>query len=169
MGTGTEGNRGEQGIQGIPGEPGADGPHGHDGIQGEQGPPGPSSVALLTKSFDTLAAALHQDRRDRRWLAGVAVLVLGLGLLIIVDGRNQARRNGDMMGVMLAVTGCTADDLPACSNVVRDAARSEGTRRIVEVDCLTRRALAGLPAFDPLHGSCLEQTPRHIYPGVPSG
>lgn len=34
-----------------------------------------------------------------------------------------------------------------------------------QLDCLNRRALAGLPAPDPTKGQCSAQTPPNVYPG----
>jgi hypothetical protein len=177
--TGTPGATGASGATGAGGARGIVGRSGERGPQGEQGPPGgatPALAATLQELADAIEAqtdhvktqtdALRKDRRDRFWLAGIAAMILVLGLFAIIDGRNQARANGRMAAVILAVTGCTAEDTPAeCSTRVRDGSRAEGARRIVEVDCAARRLAAGLPAPIP-PDTCPSQTPPHIYPGV---
>lgn len=60
------------------------------------------------------------------------------------------RDNNALLRIMLAVTGCTTDDTPQeCQKRQTDRAAEEGTRRIVEVDCRIRLALAGLPSPPP--------------------
>lgn len=169
--TGTPGATGASGATGAGGARGIVGRTGEKGPPGEQGPPGGATPALaatlkeLADAIEAQTSAIQQDRRDRFWLAGIAAMVLVLGLFAIVDARNQAKVNGRMAAVILAVTGCTAEDTPdQCSNRVRSGSQAEGARRVIEVDCADRRRAAGLPAPDPAD-SCPNQTPPHIYPG----
>lgn len=61
-------------------------------------------------------------------------------------GTDQSQRNETLLRIVLAITGCTVDDTPeACAQRVGTASQAEGNRRIVEVDCRIRRALAGQP------------------------
>lgn len=63
------------------------------------------------------------------------------------ESRIQSERNEDLLNIVLAITGCTVDDTPeACAQRVGTASQEEGNRRILEVDCRIRRALAGQPA-----------------------
>ena len=63
------------------------------------------------------------------------------------EGTEQSKRNEDLLNIVLAITGCTVDDTPeACAQRVGTASQEEGNRRILEVDCRIRRALAGQPA-----------------------
>lgn len=108
------------------------------------------------------------------FIAGVFIIAVVVGLGVIVNTNYQASAakrlaadNTRILGIIAAVTGCNPEEsLDVCSAKVRAANIAEGTRRIIEVDCITRRALAGLPAPDPTR-FCTEQTPPTIYPGVP--
>jgi hypothetical protein len=116
------------------------------------------------------------NARTNRWLRRLAVVVAVLLVCLnaitaagvawtAVDSLKQARTNGQTLAVLRSVTGCTAVDTPEqCHQRLRDSTTAEGARRTAEVDCLTRRALAGLPAPIP-PTTCIDQTPRNIYPG----
>ncbi len=122
---------------------------------------------------EVLDANARTNQLLRRLGVIVAVLFLLLNtitafgvFLTVVEARNQARLNGQIGAVILAVTGCTATDTPEqCRDRTRVASISEGARRISEVDCADRRREAGLPAPTP-PDSCVSQTPESVYPGT---
>lgn len=66
------------------------------------------------------------------------------------EATKQSERNELLLRIVLAVTGCREDDPPeVCAERVRQASAEEGDRRIVEVDCRVRAALAGKPPPPP--------------------
>ncbi|HUR18882.1 MAG TPA: hypothetical protein VMZ51_08115 [Acidimicrobiales bacterium] len=109
----------------------------------------------------------------------IFVMLMGIGIFWTVsEARDQSRKNFEVivqtkatadqvaatLQVVLADTGCdVTDTVDMCAERVRAKTLAEGARRIAEVDCLTRRALAGMAAPDPTK-SCLPQTPADIYP-----
>jgi hypothetical protein len=109
-------------------------------------------------------------------LGGVIValisLIVGLVSFIVTERFSQVDRNTEsleriteVLRIVVAVTGCTTEDTAEqCRQRLRDGSTAEGARRTAEVDCLTRRALAGLPAPIP-PTTCVDQTPPSIYPG----
>lgn len=83
----------------------------------------------------------------------VAVLVaLGVASLV-VQSHSQERQtvhNATMLRVILALSDCTPEDTPeGCRQRQADRAKAEGVARVEQVDCRTRRAVAGLPAIAP--------------------
>ncbi|MCA1571946.1 MAG: hypothetical protein LC798_16870 [Chloroflexi bacterium] len=114
----------------------------------------------------------------RAWvvMGGVIValvcLVVGLVSYILAErfgqvGDNTARIDSteEILRIVVAITGCTTEDTPEqCRQRMGASNTAEGARRIAEVDCVTRRALAGLPAANPPM-TCIEQTDPSIYPG----
>lgn len=102
----------------------------------------------------------------------VSILV-GLASFVVTDRFSQIGENEKQIDnaaaslrVILAVTGCTVEDTsPECLGRIQAASTAEGDRRIAEVDCVTRRAVAGLPAPIP-PGTCISQTPPEVYPGI---
>ncbi len=119
---------------------------------------------------------LDQNARTNLWLRRVAVVAIALFLLlnavtalsvvrVAQAGREQGAYNARLLSIVLEVSGCTVDDEPGrCAARLGLRSINEGTRRIIEVDCATRRALVGLPAHEPAR-SCVEQTPPDVYPG----
>ena len=111
-------------------------------------------------------------------VASFCVAAVVGGLLVILDDsreisetNEQTKQNGEILNVIAAVTGCTiADTQESCQAKLRAETQRrnlvERVGRVVEVDCVHRRAHAGLPAPDPSK-SCPEQTPKEIYPGNP--
>jgi len=102
----------------------------------------------------------------------VAVLV-GIGSYFAIstaaDARSSSRaareQSAENKQLILRVFGCQPDDSPeACAERQAQRSRDEGVARIKQVDCITRRALAGMPAPIP-PDNCTSQTPPNIYPG----
>ena len=109
------------------------------------------------------------ESRTKLVLGGaiVALMAMVIGLLsfIVSEKLTQVDRNSEVLRIVVAVTGCTTKDTPeSCRQRLTDGSTAEGARRTAEVDCLTRRALAGLPAPIP-PTTCVKQTDRSVYPG----
>ena len=67
---------------------------------------------------------------------------------------------------ILSISGCNTLDTPEmCAQRQAQRGLDEGIARIREVDCITRRSLAGLPAPIP-PTPCTAQTPPEVYPGM---
>lgn len=118
--------RGPRGLQGPPGDPGIRGPR---GIQGD---PATDAVMMLPGAFERLADALHRDRRDRRWLAAIAALIL------LVGGAGswaQSRSNGHVLARINSVTGpaAQAHQAQTLSGAITDLRRS--------IDCVALYAI----------------------------
>lgn len=88
----------------------------------------------------------------------VTAIVLLIGTAMRAEeARTKTAENTDLirdvhklLEVVLAVTSCTEEDTPAqCRERITNSSQVEGQRRILEVDCRLRRALAGLPAPQP--------------------
>jgi hypothetical protein len=98
-------------------------------------------------------------------LFGVILVVAFTVGSVALQARDQTRRNGNIGRLLLAVSGCEATDtLDQCRQRQKDRALFDGRMRTTEVDCLTRRVVAGLPAPDP-DRRCADQTPVSVYPG----
>lgn len=122
-------------------------------------------------------AVLDANAKTNRLLRRLGVIVAALFLILnsvtaagvflaVIEARNQAKLNGQIGAVILAVTGCTVEDTPEqCRERVRSSSVAEGARRIAEVDCADRRREAGMSAPIP-PDSCVSQTPESVYPGV---
>lgn len=75
------------------------------------------------------------------------------GYQLLQQGTDTAKVNRSMLLVLLAVSGCTTSDSPAeCSARQTDRSRLEGQRRVADVECRIRAALAGKP---PTPGACI--------------
>lgn len=117
--------RGPRGLQGPPGDPGIRGPR---GIQGD---PATDAVMMLPGAFERLADALHRDRRDRRWLAAIAALIL------LVGGAGswaQSRSNGDVLARINNVTGpaAQAHQAQVLLGAINDIRRSIDCTKLVD-------------------------------------
>ncbi len=107
------------------------------------------------------------DKANTRPIAIIAALCLAavIGFALAGFAARQSRANGQLLKIVVAVSGCTVHDAPAdCVQRQRDEAAAEGRLRTAEVDCLTRRAIAGLATTDPAR-TCQAQTPPNVYPG----
>lgn len=106
-------------------------------------------------------------------LVGLVSIIVGLTSFIVSNSLGQVGENTktinnttEILRIVVAVTGCTIEDTPeSCRKKLADNSTAEGARRITEVDCITRRALAGLPAPNS-SGTCASQTPPEVYPGT---
>jgi hypothetical protein len=62
------------------------------------------------------------------------------------NNASLSKDNATLLRVILAVTGCTAEDTAEqCSQRIVVATAAQGTGRIAEIDCRVRLALANLP------------------------
>jgi hypothetical protein len=83
-------------------------------------------------------------------IVGALLMFVGagmyLGYQVVIQSKEQAESNGTLLRVLLAVSGCTAEDTPEeCTERQAERSRLEGVLRVADVDCRLRRALAGLP------------------------
>lgn len=108
---------------------------------------------------------MTEARRVDSILVRILLVVVLAACLFVIQSRNQSRSNGQMVRILVATSGCSIHDAPGeCARHQSDKAKAEGRTRLAEVDCLTRRVMARLPAADPSR-TCQEQTPPNVYPG----
>lgn len=106
----------------------------------------------------------------RRWWPAIVISVVVGGLVGgaahwaygTVEDRNQ--RGEALVETNSRIEECTTPGLP-CFEESQRRQRQTLASAFGEIDCILRRALAGLPAFDPRSGSCAGQTPADVYPG----
>lgn len=124
-------------------------------------------------------------RRPLRWLlrhwylVPIAALAAGLVVGAWLWAGNQAagrKARGDLIvrqgEALIAqnnrIVECTTPGMVCFEEAQRRNRQTLGSA-FVEIDCILRRAVVGLPASDPRQGACQGQTPPDVYPGRPGG